>query len=77
MAMMNLRTPVMNKLFLELLQFLGKYNKENNKVVLENAHENHRMTAQTFKNKKKKQLLQQLRLYMILLNIWETHCLLS
>lgn len=55
--------------------FLGKYNKEIDKVVLKNTPKNHWMTAETFKNRK--QMLQQLRLYMILLNISETHCLLS
>jgi hypothetical protein len=31
--------------FCELLRFLTKYNKEIDKLVLENAHENHQMTA--------------------------------
>jgi hypothetical protein len=40
-AIMNLKVQVIKKFFFELLQFLVKHNEEIDKVVLENAHENH------------------------------------
>jgi hypothetical protein len=44
-VMMNLKTQVIRQNFLELFWFLAKHNEEIDKVALENAHENHRMTT--------------------------------
>jgi hypothetical protein len=43
--MMNLKTQVIRKIFRELLQSLTKHSEEIDKMVLENAPENHQMTT--------------------------------